>query len=171
MRLLLTVSGRRVHGVCGERTASAEAAPLPDRLWASAIDVLADLASAGPTSLAVATDTDDVVLLDVETLGSPAPVLTREIWRRLPDDAPHTWALVEDGRYAVLSLDGYLAARLTRGLWLVGLDPVGRGAPVERVAAGQPVGATDPTCAAGLALPLRLVLGDDVVTDTGAGSA
>lgn len=165
MRLTLTASDAGVRASCGDARAVVASPPLPDRLWAAALDALTTLLGADAAALDLATDTDHVVLLDVETLGSPAPVLSRADLRALPDRAPHTWALVEAGRYAVLGLDGYLAARLTRGVWLVGLDPVGRGAEVERVVAGEPFGSSDPDCAAGLALPVSLVVSLPAPTD------
>ncbi|HNJ79242.1 MAG TPA: FGGY-family carbohydrate kinase, partial [Marmoricola sp.] len=35
----------------------------------------------------------------------------------LARNEPHTWALVEQGRYAVGTVDSYLIARMTRGTW------------------------------------------------------
>lgn len=37
----------------------------------------------------------------------------------LAEHEPHTWALVESGRYAVGTVASYLVARMTRGLWHV----------------------------------------------------
>ena len=42
---------------------------------------------------------------------------TKLIW--LAEHEPHTWALVESGRYAVGTVDSYLIARMTRGTWHV----------------------------------------------------
>jgi glycerol kinase len=42
---------------------------------------------------------------------------TKLAWIR--EHEPHTWALVEDGRYAVGTVDSYLVARMTRGTWHV----------------------------------------------------
>ena len=39
--------------------------------------------------------------------------------RWLAEEEPHTWALVQSGRYAVGTVDSYLVARLTRGTWHV----------------------------------------------------
>ena len=39
---------------------------------------------------------------------------TKLVW--LAEHEPHTWALVESGRYAVGTVDSYLIARMTRGL-------------------------------------------------------
>src|SRR3954449_6454342 len=39
--------------------------------------------------------------------------------RWIAENEPHTWALVEDGRYAVGTVDSYLVARMTRGTWHV----------------------------------------------------
>ncbi len=42
---------------------------------------------------------------------------TKLTWLR--EHEPHTWALVEGGRYAVGTVDSYLVARMTRGTWHV----------------------------------------------------
>jgi len=42
---------------------------------------------------------------------------TKLAWLR--EHEPHTWALVESGRYAVGTVDSYLIARMTRGTWHV----------------------------------------------------
>lgn len=42
---------------------------------------------------------------------------TKLAWIR--ENEPHTWALVESGRYAVGTVDSYLIARMTRGTWHV----------------------------------------------------
>ncbi|PVG82767.1 glycerol kinase [Nocardioides gansuensis] len=42
---------------------------------------------------------------------------TKLTW--LKENEPHTWALVEAGRYAVGTVDSYLIARMTRGTWHV----------------------------------------------------
>ncbi|MDX6324089.1 MAG: glycerol kinase [Nocardioidaceae bacterium] len=39
--------------------------------------------------------------------------------RWIAENEPHTWSLVEDGRYAVGTVDSYLVARMTRGTWHV----------------------------------------------------
>jgi glycerol kinase len=40
---------------------------------------------------------------------------TKLMW--LKESEPHTWALVESGRYAIGTVDSYLIARMTRGTW------------------------------------------------------
>ena len=40
---------------------------------------------------------------------------TKLVW--LAENEPNTWALVEDGRYAIGTVDSYLIARMTRGTW------------------------------------------------------
>jgi len=40
---------------------------------------------------------------------------TKLMW--LAENEPHTWALVESGRYAIGTVDSYLIARMTRGTW------------------------------------------------------
>ncbi|MDI6908920.1 glycerol kinase GlpK [Nocardioides sp.] len=42
---------------------------------------------------------------------------TKLMW--LAENEPHTWALVESGRYAIGTVDSYLIARMTRGTWHV----------------------------------------------------
>jgi glycerol kinase len=42
---------------------------------------------------------------------------TKLVW--LAEHEPHTWALVESGRYAIGTVDSYLIARMTRGTWHV----------------------------------------------------
>ena len=42
---------------------------------------------------------------------------TKLVW--LAENEPHTWALVQSGRYAVGTVDSYLIARMTRGTWHV----------------------------------------------------
>ncbi|MDX6359878.1 MAG: glycerol kinase, partial [Nocardioidaceae bacterium] len=42
---------------------------------------------------------------------------TKLTWLR--ENEPRTWALVEEGRYAVGTVDSYLVARMTRGTWHV----------------------------------------------------
>lgn len=40
---------------------------------------------------------------------------TKLMW--LAEHEPHTWALVDSGRYAIGTIDSYLVARMSRGLW------------------------------------------------------
>jgi glycerol kinase len=42
---------------------------------------------------------------------------TKLVW--LAENEPNTWALVEQGRYAIGTVDSYLIARMTRGTWHV----------------------------------------------------
>lgn len=42
---------------------------------------------------------------------------TKLAW--IKEHEPHTWALVESGRYAIGTVDSYLVARMTRGTWHV----------------------------------------------------
>ena len=42
---------------------------------------------------------------------------TKLVW--LAENEPNTWALVDDGRYAIGTVDSYLVARMTRGTWHV----------------------------------------------------
>ena len=48
-----------------------------------------------------------------------APAFAAPRLRWLAEHEPRTWALVEEGRYAVGSIESYLVARMTRGTWHV----------------------------------------------------
>ena len=107
---------------------------------------------------------------------------TKLIWLR--EHEPHTWALVESGRYAVGTVDSYLIARMTRGTWhvtdvsnasrtllmdlstgdwsdeLCGLFGVPRDALPDLVPNWGEIAPTDPSSFAGLALPIAGLAGD-----------
>jgi glycerol kinase len=107
---------------------------------------------------------------------------TKLTW--LAENEPHTWALVESGRYAVGTVDSYLIARMTRGTWhvtdvsnacrtllldlgsgdwsdeLCGLFGVPRDALPELVPNWGEIAPTDPTVFLGLSLPIAGVAGD-----------
>ncbi|MDO7869307.1 glycerol kinase GlpK [Nocardioides jiangxiensis] len=107
---------------------------------------------------------------------------TKLTWLR--ENEPHTWALVESGRYAIGTVDSYLVARMTRGLhhvtdvsnasrtllfdlttgdWsdeLCALFGVPRDALPELVPNWGPIGTTDPRTFCGLSLPIAGVAGD-----------
>ena len=107
---------------------------------------------------------------------------TKLIWLR--EHEPHTWALVESGRYAVGTVDSYLIARMTRGTWhvtdvsnasrtllmdlstgdwsdeLCGLFGVPRDALPDLVPNWGEIATTDPSSFAGLALPIAGLAGD-----------
>ncbi|MDP9823541.1 glycerol kinase GlpK [Nocardioides massiliensis] len=104
--------------------------------------------------------------------------------RWLAEHEPHTWALVESGRYAVGTVDSYLVARMTRGLhhltdvsnasrtllfdlttgdWsdeLCGLFGVPRDALPEIVPSWGELARTDPRTFLGLDLPIAGIAGD-----------
>jgi glycerol kinase len=107
---------------------------------------------------------------------------TKLAW--IAEHEPHTWALVESGRYAIGTVDSYLVARMTRGVWHVtdvsnacrtllldlaegdwsaemcGLFGVPREALPELVPNwGAPM-VTDPRTFLGLELPIAGVAGD-----------
>lgn len=95
-----------------------------DALWrATLAAVRGVLDVVGPDRLgAVGVTTDPVatVLWDRETLGSPrraarAPAV--EVLPRVAADEPHTWALLEEGGYAVGDVGSWLVARTTLGTW------------------------------------------------------
>jgi glycerol kinase len=107
---------------------------------------------------------------------------TKLMWLR--ENEPHTWALVESGRYAIGTVDSYLIARMTRGLhhatdvsnacrtllldlaagdWsdeLCGLFGVPRDALPELVPNWGEVATTDPTSFLDLSLPIAGIAGD-----------
>jgi len=107
---------------------------------------------------------------------------TKLMW--LAEQEPHTWALVEAGRYAVGTVDSYLIARMTRGTWHVtDVSNASRtllmdlstgewsaelcalfGVPPEALPDLVPnwgeVGTTDPSVFAGLSLPIAGIAGD-----------
>ncbi len=107
---------------------------------------------------------------------------TKLMW--LAEHEPHTWALVESGRYAVGTVDSYLIARMTRGTWhvtdvsnacrtllldlqtgawsdeLCCLFGVPRDALPELVPNWGEVAVTEPAVFAGLSLPIAGIAGD-----------
>ena len=107
---------------------------------------------------------------------------TKLVW--LAENEPHTWALVEQGRYAVGTVDSYLIARMTRGTWhatdvsnacrtllfdlaagdwsdeLCGLFGVPRDALPDLVPNWGEIATTDPTSFLGLELPIAGIAGD-----------
>jgi glycerol kinase len=107
---------------------------------------------------------------------------TKLVW--LQENEPHTWALVEDGRYAIGTVDSYLVARLTRGTWhvtdvsnacrtllfdlgagdwseeLCDLFGVPRDALPELVPNWGELATTDPRVFLGLELPIAGIAGD-----------
>jgi glycerol kinase len=107
---------------------------------------------------------------------------TKLTW--LAEHEPHTWALVESGRYAVGTVDSYLVARMTRGTWhvtdvsnasrtllmdlstgewsdeLCDLFGVPRDALPDLVPNWGEIGTTDPSSFCGLELPIAGMAGD-----------
>lgn len=163
-----------------------------DDLWRATLGVVRevlDVVGAGRLDrLAVTSDPVATVLWDRETLGSPrravlaAPV---EVLPWVVAHEPHTWALVEEGAYAVGGLGSWLLARASLGTWHVtdpthaaatGLhDPDGAGWSTSACrAAGVPVEAlpelvpstgrlatTESRALHGLALPVTALLAHD----------
>lgn len=168
--------------------ALAPSAPAPgrrevaaDAVWRAVLEGVARLlppGTAAPPGLGVRLAGPDAsfAVWDAETLGSPRPVLLPGD-ERLADGDPaaaagwlaaherHTWALVEDGRYALGPIASYLLARATRGTWqavdrasscwtpdrLAALPPLARPEPVD----GAPLGAlTDARVFVGLMVPV-----------------
>ena len=107
---------------------------------------------------------------------------TKLMW--LAEHEPHTWALVESGRYAIGTVDSYLVARMTRGTYhvtdvsnasrtllldletgdwsdeLCGLFGVPRDALPELVPNWGEIAVTDPKSFLGLSLPVAGLAGD-----------
>jgi glycerol kinase len=107
---------------------------------------------------------------------------TKLMW--LAENEPHTWALVESGRYAIGTVDSYLIARMTRGTYhvtdvsnacrtllfdlaagdwseeLCGLFGVPRDALPELVPSWGQIASTDPKSFLGLSLPISGIAGD-----------
>jgi glycerol kinase len=104
--------------------------------------------------------------------------------RWLAENEANTWALVDDGRYAVGTVDSYLIARMTRGTWhvtdvsnasrtllfdlergdwsdeLCSLFGVPRDALPEVVPSWGDIATSDPRAFAGLELPIAGIAGD-----------
>jgi len=107
---------------------------------------------------------------------------TKLVW--LAENEPNTWALVQDGRYAIGTVDSYLIARMTRGTWhitdvsnacrtllfdlqtgdwsdeLCELFGVPRGALPEIVPNWGELATTDPKSFLDLELPIAGIAGD-----------
>ncbi|MCW2833986.1 MAG: glycerol kinase [Nocardioides sp.] len=107
---------------------------------------------------------------------------TKLMW--LAEHEPHTWALVQSGRYAVGTVDSYLIARMTRGTWhvtdvsnasrtllfdleagdwsdeLCQLFGVPRDALPDLVPNWGEVAPTEPSVFLGLSLPIAGIAGD-----------
>ncbi len=107
---------------------------------------------------------------------------TRLIW--LAENEPRTWALVEEGRYAIGTVDSYVVARMTRGTWhLTDVSNASRtllldlekgcwsaelcelfGVPLDALPEIVPswgrVATTDPSTFLGLELPVAGIAGD-----------
>jgi glycerol kinase len=107
---------------------------------------------------------------------------TKLVW--LQEEEPNTWALVEDGRYAVGTVDSYLITRMTRGTWhvtdvsnasrtllfdleqgdwsdeLCSLFGVPRDALPAIVPSWGEIATTDPRSFVGLELPIAGIAGD-----------
>jgi glycerol kinase len=107
---------------------------------------------------------------------------TKLMW--LAEHEPHTWALVQSGRYAVGTVDSYLIARMTRGTWhvtdvsnasrtllfdleagdwsdeLCQLFGVPRDALPDVVPSWGEVAPTEPAVFLGLSLPIAGIAGD-----------
>ncbi len=107
---------------------------------------------------------------------------TKLTW--LAEHEPHTWALVQSGRYAIGTIDSYLVARMSRGTWHVTdvsnasrtllfdlaagdwseemctLFGVPRDALPELAPSWGEIATTDPAVFCGLSLPVAGIAGD-----------
>jgi glycerol kinase len=107
---------------------------------------------------------------------------TKLVW--LAEEEPNTWALVENGRYAIGTVDSYLIARMTRGTWHVtdvsnasrtllfdlergewsdemcALFGVPRDALPDVVPSWGEIATTDPRTFLGIELPIAGIAGD-----------
>ncbi len=107
---------------------------------------------------------------------------TKLVW--LQENEPNTWALVEDGRYAIGTVDSYLITRMTRGTWhvtdvsnasrtllydlekgdwsdeLCSLFGVPRDALPDVVPSWGEIATTDPRSFLGLEVPIAGIAGD-----------
>ncbi len=114
-----------------------------------------------------------------------APTSAAPRLRWLAEHEPRTWALVEEGRYAVGSIESYLVARMTRGTWhvtdvsnagrtllldlgdgrwsaeLCRLFGVPRDALPELVPSWGEIDTTDARSFCGLSLPIAGLAGDE----------
>lgn len=163
----------------------------PDDLWRATLaavrEVVDKVGADRPVRVAVTTDPVATVLWDRETLGSPRRAVLAgavDTLARVATQEPHTWALVEEGRYAVGGLDSYLVARMTLGTWHVTdathaaatglLDEEGAWSAAACRSAGVPVYAlpelvptwgrvatTEDRAFAGLALPVTALVARD----------
>ncbi len=160
----LLVGDHEVTAVAGPHGFEEGYADSPDSVWRATLAAARGvLASYAVNAVEVTTTSGLIALWDVETLGSPCPLLTLEELGNLPDSEPHTWALVEAGRYAVGTLESYVIARLTRGTWHVSAAEPGRqplpapqGALADLVIPGAPFARTEPSVFLGLDVAIRL---------------
>lgn len=112
------------------------------------------------------------------------PGLSGPRLRWLAENEPHTWALVDQGRYAVGTVDSYVVARMTRGTWhltgvsdahhtllfdlrsgawsqeLCDLFRVPMDAPPQLAPQWGELARTDPRSFLGLDLPITRIAGD-----------
>ena len=129
------VSATRHHGLRAHVADRGPVEQAADDLWQATLgatrEVLREVDAADLVAIGITSDPDTILVWDRETLGSPRLAMVGRAGARLAwlaEHEPHTWALVEEGRYAVGTVDSYLVARMTRGTWHVSLDqsPVSR---------------------------------------------
>lgn len=129
-----SVQARGRAAVPRHETRSGWVEQAPEEIWRAVLSsvgtVLQQVDAGGLGSIGITCRPGTVLLWDRETLGSPRPAIQAR--DRHPADAgpgvvlawlaehePHTWALVESGRYAVGTAESYLVTRMTRGTWHV----------------------------------------------------
>jgi glycerol kinase len=120
------VAAARHQGLRADVTQPGRVERAPDDIWQATLgatrEVLREVDAGDLTAIGVTGDPRTTLVWDRETLGSPRPAMTGPsgaglAW--LAEHEPHTWALVEEGRYAVGTVESYLVARMTRGTWHV----------------------------------------------------
>lgn len=164
-RLVLTFEDRAVTATVAATSVTEEYDDRPEAIWTAALAAsAAALGDAHVKEVGVRSTGGALAVWDQETMGSPTSLLDAVALGRLADTEPHTWALVEAGRYAVGPLDSYVIARMTRGIWNVmsasaadrlGALPAPPEALPEVLPDGEPVGRTEPSVFLGLDLPIR----------------
>lgn len=193
--VLVALDGRVLSQVCQDITQDQSDDGLtqsrPEDIWQATLAALRmALASTDPVAVlavGITNQPDTLVLWDRETLGSPRHTLRWQDRRAgqalawLAEHEPRTWQLVEQGRYAVGTLDSFLIARMTRGTWHVtdianaarsllfedgtwsaGLC-AGLGVPPDALPELVPswgvIGSTDPRSFGGLEVPISGIAG------------
>lgn len=128
------VLSRGHHDITQHRPEPGRVECAPEEIWQATLKALrmslgnagrAGIDTAGLLAVGVTNQPDTIMLWDRETLGSPRRSLSWQGRRAgqslawLAEHESRTWQLVEQGRYAVGTLESFLIARMTRGTWHV----------------------------------------------------